>query len=370
MREKLLKTPQGAESIFLDEAYKHEKINEAINNIYIGWGYLPIKTPVFDYYETYDKLLSEDSKKNCFRLMDRDGELLLLRNDITLFLARQLGRVTKKDDVMRVHYADSILRHQSEIDISTNEFFQTGAELVGAKGLSGDLEAITLLNKIISELKLPKTRIHLGSRAILDGILSKFKSINSDRLITLINLRDRSSILNYLVEYMDKDIALKVVELFLFIGTYDEYTTYVEKNKEFLKNINVGNETDYLLLIGKNLKELNLVSSFRFDLSEVASRDYYTGIVFKAYTQNVDSAIASGGRYDQLISSFGEAIPSVGFSILLRKIEDKLDDKRFNPPEIVSVKCEGNFVEAYTKAETLRKSGNSVIITGQPIGDK
>ena len=34
MKEKLLKTPQGAESIFLDEAYKHEKINEVINDIY------------------------------------------------------------------------------------------------------------------------------------------------------------------------------------------------------------------------------------------------------------------------------------------------------------------------------------------------
>lgn len=363
MKEKLLKTPQGAESIFLDEAYKHEKINEAINDIYTKWGYLPIKTPVFDYYETYEKLLSDTSKKNCFRLMDRDGELLLLRNDITLFLARQLGRVLKEEDkVLRVHYSDSILRHQSEIDISSNEFFQTGAELVGASGLYGDLETITLLLSIIEDLKIPATKIHLGSRAIFDKVIGTLNINETETLIELINSRDYTSLMNYISKYSDTEMSKSITDLFLFIGKYDEYIDYVNNNKDFIKKIDIVNETSYLLEIGKNLQEIEKIDSIRFDLSEVANRDYYTGIVFKAYTQDIDSAIASGGRYDNLINSFGNSIPSVGFSILLRKVENKIDDNRFYTPEIETINATSSYKDAYLQAQKLRTSGKSSII--------
>lgn len=363
MKEKLLKTPQGAESIFLEEAYKHEKINEAINSLYTSWGYLPVKTPVFDYYETYENLLSETSKKNCFRLMDRDGELLLLRNDITLFLARQLGRVlNKKDGSIRVHYADSILRHQSEIDISSNEFFQTGAELVGAPGLLGDLEAITLLNSIISELNLENTRIHLGSRSLFDKVLSHLNNIDSKELIELINTRDTIAINNYLEELTSKESASKITKLFMFIGTYKELKDYIDSNLAFLNELKVTEELKYLAEIGKNLEAVDLIDNFRFDLSEVANRSYYTGIVFKAYTKGVDSAVATGGRYDNLISSFGESIPSVGFSILLRKIEDKITDEKFSAPKIESVDLGSDFSKSFKEAQKIRKSGKAVII--------
>lgn len=363
MKEKLLKTPQGAESIFLDEAYKHERINEVINQLYTGWGYLPIKTPVFDYYETYENLLSKESKKNCFRLMDRDGELLLLRNDITLFMAKQLGRVIKSDEgSLRVHYADSILRHQSEIDISSNEFFQTGAELVGCPSIHGDLEIITLLHTIIEELKLNTTRIHIGSRTILDGVIKKYSDLESETLIELINSRDRERLITYFGSVSDASIAEELTNLFMFIGTFTEFKTYIEGNNKIISALGINDAISYLVEIGSSLEEVGIINSIRFDLSEVANRAYYTGIVFKAYTDGVDSAIASGGRYDNLIKSFGKDIPSVGFSILLRKIEKKVDDERFNPPVIIEL--EGDFSSTYKEAAALRKSGKTVIIRG------
>ncbi len=365
MKEKLLKTPQGAESIFLDEAYKHEKINELINKKYTSWGYLPIKTPVFDFYETYEKLLSTESKKNCFRLMDRNGELLLLRNDITLFLARQLGRIIKDDNKpLRVHYADSIMRHQSEIDISNKEFFQTGAELVGQSGINGDLEVITLLNSIINELKLNETKIHIGSRSLLDGVLKNFPDLDSITLIGLINLRDIAAFSKYLNNTSAKSVSKDLIDLFLFIGTYNKYKIFCEMNSDFIDSIGIRSEIDYLALIGNNLAQISLIDNFRIDLSEVANRSYYTGIVFKAYCKDVDSPIASGGRYDKLISKFGKSIPSVGFSLLLRKVEPIIEDNRFIPPNIEYINITSNFVSGYNEAEAIRENGNCAVFKG------
>lgn len=362
MKEKLLKTPQGAESIFMEEAYKHLKINEEINDIYTRWGFLPIKTPVFDYYETYEKLLSQNSKKNCFRLMDRDGELLLLRNDITLFLARQLGRVLHNDNrSFRVHYSDSILRHQSEIDISSNEFFQTGAEIVGVPGLNGDLEAITLLHNIIYKLDIPSTKIHIGSRAILDKIVETLTIDSSEKLLELINLRDERSLAKFFENYTNSNLAISITKLFLFIGTVSEFKSFISNNSA-IKELKIKDEANYLKEIGETLDSLNLADDIRFDLSEVASRDYYTGIVFKAYTKNIDSAIASGGRYDDLIKTFGKSVPSVGFSILLRKVEPIITDNRFYPPKAQDVNLGSSFKDAYIKAEKLRSAGKAAVL--------
>jgi len=365
MKEKLLKTPQGSESIFLEEAYKHEKIIETINNLYTNWGYLPVKTPVFDYYETYEKLLSDTSKKNCFRLMDRNGDLLLLRNDITLFLARQLGRILKNsNETIRVHYSDSILRHQSEIDISSNEFFQTGAELVGKPGLYGDLEAITLLNTILTDLKLPDTKIHIGSRALLDSLLKNFKNIDSSTLIELIDSRDIKKLENYLLLDNSNKIATDITNLLLFIGTFNEFSAYKKENRELIEKLGLTNDFKHLEEIGENLKGLGLIDDFRFDLSEVTNKSYYTGIVFKAYTKGIDSAIASGGRYDNLISTFGKSIPSVGFSILLRKIEGKILDEKFIAPTKNYININNNYITAYNEAKKTRESGSVAVLKG------
>jgi len=51
------------------------------------------------------------------------------------------------------------------------------------------------------------------------------------------------------------------------------------------------------------------------DLAEIRSAAYYTGMLFRAYAKGPGEAIASGGRYDELLGRFGMAAPAVGFGI-------------------------------------------------------
>ncbi len=50
-----------------------------------------------------------------------------------------------------------------------------------------------------------------------------------------------------------------------------------------------------------------------FDLGLLSKYNYYTGIVFKAYTYGVGDAVAKGGRYDSLLDYFGKEAAAVGF---------------------------------------------------------
>jgi histidyl-tRNA synthetase len=68
----------------------------------------------------------------------------------------------------------------------------------------------------------------------------------------------------------------------------------------------------------------------------VRGLDYYTGPIFEIYLKGATGAIASGGRYDNLIEMFtGKRIPACGGSLgvdrLLSEIKQIGDRMRENP---------------------------------------
>jgi ATP phosphoribosyltransferase regulatory subunit len=57
-----------------------------------------------------------------------------------------------------------------------------------------------------------------------------------------------------------------------------------------------------------------------FNLSAVANRNYYTGMIFAGYTYGTGDAIVTGGRYDNLVKQFGKETPSIGFAFDLDRL--------------------------------------------------
>ncbi len=49
-----------------------------------------------------------------------------------------------------------------------------------------------------------------------------------------------------------------------------------------------------------------------FDLGLVRSLGYYTGAVFQVYDPAYGVPLGSGGRYDELLGTFGRPLPAVG----------------------------------------------------------
>jgi len=359
----LLQIPQGTESIALDEAFKHRAYIRSLEDLFFRWGYLPVQTPVFDFYDIYSSLLSPEAREKTYRLMDRDGELLMLRSDITLFLAKQVGlRLSDEELPLRVWYADTILRHQESEDVSSNEFFQVGSELIGTPGLNGDLEMLFLAARSLEQLKARGVVIHLGSRALVNEIFHSNPVITQSAIEYILG-RQRDELLPLLADsgYTQK-AGEAIAELLFMIGKADSF----ENVRSFARKISgfpekALTEIDYIASILEAYNRGGFSIPLRYDLSEAGSQSYYTGIVFRAFMDQVGSPILSGGRYDHLLDSFGFDCPSVGFSLLLRKLESFLPDINHPVPETLPGKSgvEG-FLERFSEAERLRQKGISV----------
>ena len=72
--------------------------------------------------------------------------------------------------------------------------------------------------------------------------------------------------------------------------------------------------------IYKIIEGYGLAKYVSFDLGMLSKFHYYTGVLFKAYTYGVGDAIVKGGRYDNLLGSFGKESPAVGFVFLVDDI--------------------------------------------------
>ncbi len=359
-----LQIPQGTEGLYLEEAFRHRKITKHIEKIFTLWGYLPVETPVFDFFDTYSHLLDKNRAEQTYRLIDREGELLMLRSDITLFLAKQMSLALEEKDLpVRVFYADTILRYESHEDISSNEFFQSGCELIGKAGRDGDLEIILLLFNMFKEISLNSVKIHLGSRSLLNSLCEDFTESQMNQLIELMDKRDRENIRQLFLEIgLKSDAADFIVCLLMFIGTADQFENFVNQNRNHLNSESLK-EVDYLLDIAKTVNNLEESDSFRIDISEIGGQDYYTGIVFSAYLEGLSTAAASGGRYDSLFDQFGYNASSVGFSMLQRKIEPLLSNSElYAPPEASMRDLKEDFSGAYKRGSKLKKEGRTFVL--------
>ncbi len=295
---RLLRNPQGTEGLLLKEAYSHLKRVNKVENIFLSWGYLPSKTPVFDYFEVYKEYLGENREN--FRLFDREGELLVLRSDITLFLAKQLGMSLCEGDLpVRTFYADSILRHQKQTDISKNEFFQIGAELVGEKGMRGDAEILALMTEILEAIGVDYY-CHIGSRQFFDLAVASLSAEQKEEAVLWIDGREFDRLEGLLAPALGAGQARAVAQLFASVGNIEAFKTLFDSFRQELSKEQVEVLTELIELF-KILETLSVANRFRIDLSEIGKRAYYTGISFSVYAEGADSAVASGGRYDELL---------------------------------------------------------------------
>lgn len=323
----LLRLPRGTEGFYLEEALRHRRITSRIEDLFYHWGYLPVQTPVFDFYDVYEPLLGAEHATAVYRMIDRDGDLLMLRSDVTLFLAKQLGTMLTASDLpVRVYYGDTILRYQDPEDISKNEFFQSGIELIGVDGLEGEIEVLSLLARLLESIGAPPYVLHVGSRALLAALLGVPPDGVPRHLQEAVRMRDPEMLADAAAEFGLSAEGLAVTgDLAQFIGTPAEARGLLDGlRRSQSMPAEAVTELERLIDLTENLEDTGLGERLRVDASEIGTQPYHTGVAFQVYMDGFDSAVCAGGRYDGLLRSFGFDASSVGFSLMQRKLEPYL----------------------------------------------
>ena len=94
--------------------------------------------------------------------------------------------------------------------------------------------------------------------------------------------------------------------------------------------------------------------------------EYYTGIIFQAYTYGTGEPLITGGRYNELMKHFGKPAASIGFAIVVDNLLLALNRQKIEIPVekdvfVLTYKSKDR-QEAIEKAQTLRKQGVRVAL--------
>ncbi|MFQ9180578.1 MAG: ATP phosphoribosyltransferase [Eggerthella lenta] len=112
------------------------------------------------------------------------------------------------------------------------------------------------------------------------------------------------------------------------------------------------------------LAEAGLADRILVDFSVMSSFDYYTGIVFEAYAPELGTPLGSGGRYDNMIGSYGESRPAAGFAFSLEQAmaaaaaaERSVDDEAARPLRIAVPKARSTPTRCRARGRGLDTTG-------------
>ena len=120
---------------------------------------------------------------------------------------------------------------------------------------------------------------------------------------------------------------------------------------------------DNLTEIYNLLKVYGVESYVSFDLGVIRDFAYYTGMVFEAYTPGLGFPLCGGGRYDHMLSDFGNACPATGFALGIERIMLAIDrqglPEKNNQKQFYVAYEEGNVKKAIERVNELRNQGNT-----------
>ncbi|MCT8140197.1 ATP phosphoribosyltransferase regulatory subunit [Anaerobacillus sp. CMMVII] len=292
------------------------QIRQAMRTEVKLWGYQPIETPTLEYYETVG-VASAILDQQLFKLLDQRGNTLVLRPDMTAPIAR-LAASSLKDvsTPLRLAYDTNVFRSQHDEGGRPAEFEQIGVELIGDETSSADGEVIALMIASLKKAGLNHFKIAIGHVGYVNALLVDIVG-NEERANTLRRYLYEKNYVGYRqhvkslsLSSIDKSRLLQLLNL---RGDFSKLTLA----KELVTNGEAKKALDELEKLWGVLDCYEITDFVKLDLNLVMHMSYYTGAVFEAYSDNLGTPIASGGRYDELLQKFNRPAPATGFGIRL-----------------------------------------------------
>ena len=351
--------PRGFRDILPTEARELRAIERALSDSFTAYGYVPLEPPMVERADS-ESVLAGD---RLMRFLDRDGDLVVLRPDITTAVARLVAqRYHDATGALRLAYFAPVFREQPAMLGAEREYDQAGVELVGPSGPLADAEVLALLAESLSRCGLRGTSIEVGHVGVVHRLFGDMTVAAREVVFADLRRGDRVGALTHAREAGMSDAAIGRAHAALAARGRDIESVDVEGVTELREVIHLARE----LHQGEPLWGVP-------NLSLMPELPYYTGVVFEALHPESGFPIATGGRYDLLLGAFGAPRPATGFAINVPRLHLALFASGWRPSReraLVSLIPGSDPREAARLAARLRSKGVAVAIgaVAEPAG--
>ena len=382
--------PSGFEDRWNKQLSLKKKLVEIIENNFLKFGFSSLETPSFEISKNIGSFLAEDESNSMSDVFTFDDgkDQITLRYDLSSPLSRFVAQNYRELSFPYKRYAiGNVWRNEKSGNARYREFTQADVDIIGNTNKSqADAEISNIIADTLTKCGLSEKEftVSISNRKIVQGLISQLNITDKNQELKVIRAIDK----------LDR-VGLKGVEDLLKKERIDASGAVTKganlseaQSSEILNFLKIKNLED-LKSILKNPLSVEGIKETE-DLLEIVSYGKYTKLIKPNFTivrglayydgfcvetnlnlkvknpkgKEVDiGSIASGGRYDKLISRFkGVDFPGTGMSIGIDRLLFVLNQigsikPKNNEPVLICILDSKYLKECNETLDYLRENG-------------
>jgi ATP phosphoribosyltransferase regulatory subunit len=309
--------PPGTRDILPDEMRELRRLSLALVETFERFGYGEVATPTIEYEEVLARG-DERGAPAAYRFFDESGELLAMRSDMTIPIARLVAnRYADQQPPFRLCYLARAYRAVRPQRGQMREFTQAGVELVGASAPEGTGEVIEVLAAALDAAGLNRAVIGLGDADLYGQLLAEH-GVSGELRESILRVLARHDLVGLEAEVDQLEIGAGERQTLLRLPTLRGGPEVLDRARE-LGGAAVDRAIQRLTTTYDALPP-EVAERVQLDLGLLRDLGYYTGAIVEVYDPALGHVLGGGGRYDELMGRFGWRLPAVGFALYLERI--------------------------------------------------
>jgi len=311
--------------INVEHIHFRQQLIQTFKQRFSTYGYHEIVTPTFEAYDLYAGMNGTVNKNEMIKTIDNNGEVLVLRPDITIPITQLIANSNNKiHEDLRYFYIENVFRQRQEA-VNYRESTQAGVEHFGNPNAQADAEIIALAIHLLQDMNLQHFKIEFGHAGFFKQLVKDMELSHDDlhalqQSIQAKNITDIKDILSSLL--VDEDTK-KIVTSLPFL--YGETEQVLEKTMSLPLHPALKETLKDIRRIYDVLQAYGVTDHIVIDLSLINHMDYYSDMIFQGFIEKVGKPVVMGGRYNTLANQFNASIPAIGFAFNIDTLIDGID---------------------------------------------
>lgn len=327
MSKKTYIKPPGIEDIFPDRITAWNFVINTAKDVFGTYNFKELILPVFEYTDVFIRGIGTETdivSKEMFSFEDRGGRNLTLRPEGTAGAVRayvENGEYNRLS-IAKFFYCGPMFRAERPQKGRLRQFNQFGAETFGSSNPYYDFEIISMMDTLAKKLGIDNYDLLINSigcpecRVTYINELKKYYTGSKENLCEECKKRIDRNPLRLLDCKNENCVKLKskapVITSFICKTCEDHHASL----ENYLNGSNIRFTEDPLLVRGL---------------------DYYTRTTFEFVSKGLggQNTFAAGGRYDNLVETFGgKPTPAVGFAAGIERILLLIDNNKIKEKQL------------------------------------
>ena len=306
---------KGFRDFYPGEMAARRAVTDVLEETARGYGFREIGTPTLEAVDLYTDKSGEEIVEELYAFEDKGGRHVAMTPELTPTVARMV--VAKGQELQKpIKWMSTrpFWRYEQVQQGRFREFYQTNVDVFGSGEPTADAEILAFAADALTALGLSGDdfEFRVSHRDILGGLLRAFDAdVDVRDAIRAVDKSEKVEPAEYYDLLYDAGLSYDQAETFddlLSTGDLGELV-------DFAGTDDVADAVDNLRAVLDAVDDFGVRDHCAVSLETARGLDYYTGTVFECFdTQGeVSRAVFGGGRYDDLIESYGgQPTPAVG----------------------------------------------------------